>query len=93
MAVDQAPKPAPPPSAARIPILIKYARLYPSGARRPMTCGPHHKTRKVIFDDAERAQLAAAALAELDGGQPQRTYPCPLSRSGHFHLTRDLEGQ
>lgn len=87
------PRPTPPPAAARVPILRRYARLYEGGDRKPMTCGPQYGDRKVIFDDQQHAEDAAVELAALEGGMPQRAYECERSRSGHFHLTKDLEGQ
>jgi hypothetical protein len=87
------PRPTPPPAAARIPILRRYARLYERGERKPVLCGREHAARKVIFDSKDNAEAAAVELAAIDGGEPQRAYECELSRSGHYHLTTDLEGE
>lgn len=88
------PKPAPPPRSGRVAVMKKYARLNPKTGW-PLRCGPLDlpvKKRKIIFDTAEQA-IAAGAELELCGARPQRAYPCPRSRSGHHHLTGDIDGE
>jgi hypothetical protein len=82
---------------ARRKILRKYARVRMG---RPVFCGPSRaetqygvdfgivRNGKVIFDNREQAEAAAAALRELTG-EMFRPYECPRSRSGHHHLTED----
>lgn len=78
------PRPGPPPSAARVAVMIRYARLSSTG--KTMTCGPQYGARKVIFDTEEAAIAAAAELRTL-GARPQEAYPCGRSKRGHYHLT------
>lgn len=82
---------------ARRKILRKYARVREG---RPVFCGPsREETRhgadfgikrngKVIFDNREQAEAAAAALRALTG-EMLRPYACPRSKRGHHHLTHD----
>jgi hypothetical protein len=82
------PKPSPPPQAARVEILKKYAR--PSRDGKVMMCGQWGvpgKKLKVIFDTEQQAVDFAAELEQLPDGEPQRAYGCPRSRRGHYHLT------
>lgn len=82
---------------ARRKILRKYARVRMG---RPVFCGPSRaetqhgvdfgivRNGKVIFDNRELAEAAAAALRELTG-EMFRPYECPRSKRGHHHLTED----
>jgi len=82
---------------ARRKILRKHARVH---AGRPVFCGPSRdemrgaadygirRNGKVIFDNREKAEAAAAALLALTG-ERFRPYECPRSRRGHCHLTHD----
>lgn len=75
--------------------LLRYGRLSRSG--RPEVCIPRRadddpgpRGPRVILRDRECAEAYAAELARIFPWQrPQRAYPCPRSRHGHYHLTSD----
>lgn len=78
-------------------VVRKYAR-WQNGS--PCFCGPSRlemegrntfhaqPNGKVIYNDRETAEKAAAELLAITGIN-FRPYQCPRSRRGHHHLTRD----
>jgi hypothetical protein len=66
----------------RADALALYAELRPKG--KPKTCS--HADWKVIFADQANADACAEALRRC-GSDPMRSYQCPKSKSGHWHLT------
>jgi len=51
------------------------------GAKKMQVSGNDYK---VILLDEAHAKACARELEALDG-KPRRAYPCPRSKSGHFH--------
>ena len=78
-------------------IMMRHARVRDG---RPVFCGQSRLERegrnsfhaqpngKVVYNDREHAEAAAAELLAATG-KAFRPYPCPRSRHGHHHLTED----
>lgn len=77
-----------------------YARWHTNG-RRVMKCTPGAEEiqkrgysvwagsdGKVIYDNLELAQAAAAAFLRIEGKRLE-PYPCKRSTHGHYHLTSE----
>ncbi len=86
--------------AARRAIVDRYARMFKgrtTGEMIPELCQPKQDEvtterggkRKGIYPDEAAAEAAARELTALYPDEPQRVYPCPRSRTGHYHVSTD----